>query len=223
MISEDVRQSSAKKIIDRLNNCKLNHTQADFNKNNNFVDGFYLKDLSICDQLINFFNESDLKKQGTFGKDKFTKLPRVDTSVKNSVDLTISKFTEVECVQNYLKELSNIIKDYVEKYMMIDVQAPWNLFEKFNIQKYPPNGGYFNWHFERDGYDIAHRMLVFMTYLNDIEDEGETEWVYQNLKVKPKKGLTVIWPSDWTHTHRGVPSKTETKFIITGWYCYKNS
>ena len=59
-----------------------------------------------------------------------------------------------------------------------------------------------------------------MFYLNDVEDEGETEFYYQKLKVKPKKGLTLIWPADWTHTHRGIPSKTQEKYIATGWYSF---
>ena len=59
-----------------------------------------------------------------------------------------------------------------------------------------------------------------MTYLNDVTDGGETEFMYQKLKIKPKKGLTLIWPADWTHTHRGIPSMTQVKYIATGWYCY---
>ncbi|BCU96569.1 MAG: hypothetical protein CM15mV12_3450 [uncultured marine virus] len=31
-----------------------------------------------------------------------------------------------------------------------------------------------------------------MTYLNDVEDCGETKFVLQNLKVKAEKGKTVI-------------------------------
>ena len=32
-----------------------------------------------------------------------------------------------------------------------------------------------------------------------------------------EKGLTVIWPADWTFTHRGIKAKKEHKYIITGW------
>ena len=64
------------------------------------------------------------------------------------------------------------------------------------------------------------RHLVFMTYLNDVEDKGETEFVLQNLKVKAEKGKTVIWPSDWTHTHRGIISPTQEKYIVTGWFSF---
>ena len=39
-------------------------------------------------------------------------------------------------------------------------------------------------------------------------------------KYKPKKGLTLIWPAIWTHTHKGVVSKKHTKYIITGWINY---
>ncbi len=40
---------------------------------------------------------------------------------------------------------------------------------------------------------------------------------HQSLKIKPEKGLTLIWPSDWTFTHKGLPSK-EGKMIATGWF-----
>ena len=37
------------------------------------------------------------------------------------------------------------------------------------------------------------------------------------VETEGKKGLTLIWPADWTHTHRGVISQTKEKTIITGW------
>jgi hypothetical protein len=57
-----------------------------------------------------------------------------------------------------------------------------------------------------------------MTYLNDVTDAGETEFFYQKIKMKPEKGLTLIWPADWTFTHRGIASPTQEKTIITGWF-----
>ena len=88
-----------------------------------------------------------------------------------------------------------------------------------NIQRYYPGEGYFEYHCERNTKD-SKRVLVFMTYLNDINDEGETEFYYQKLKVKPEQGLTLFWPPEWTHLHRGITSKTETKYIITGWFSF---
>jgi len=59
-----------------------------------------------------------------------------------------------------------------------------------------------------------------MTYLNDVYEEGGTEFLCQKLKVDARKGLTLIWPADWTHMHRGVVSRTEEKYIITGWFSF---
>ena len=39
--------------------------------------------------------------------------------------------------------------------------------------------------------------------------------------VHAKKGRLVIWPAYWTHTHCGVISDNQTKYISTGWYTFK--
>ena len=95
--------------------------------------------------------------------------------------------------------------------------------EKYNLQKYPPGGGFKIWHFENDFSSKLnwHRGLVFMTYLNDVEDGG-TEFLYQNLTIPAKKGLTLIWPAFFTHTHKGQISKTKEKYIVTGWFNHIN-
>ena len=59
-----------------------------------------------------------------------------------------------------------------------------------------------------------------MTYLNDVTDQGGTEFYNQKIITEPKKGLTLIWPADWTHTHRGIASPTQDKYIATGWLSY---
>ena len=82
------------------------------------------------------------------------------------------------------------------------------------IEKFP----YKNWHCERAGLRDALRCMAFMTYLNDVSDGGGTDFKYQNITAPAKKGLTLIWPSDWTHTHKGVVSKTHEKYIVTGWF-----
>ena len=60
--------------------------------------------------------------------------------------------------------------------------------------------------------------LTWLTYLNDVNDGGETEFEYQRIKAQPEEGLTLIWPAGYTHSHRGLPSPGETKYIITGWF-----
>jgi hypothetical protein len=56
-----------------------------------------------------------------------------------------------------------------------------------------------------------------MAYLNDVEEGGETEFLYQKKRVKPVKNRVVVWPAGFTHTHRGNPPLSNAKYIITGW------
>jgi len=85
------------------------------------------------------------------------------------------------------------------------------------IQRTRPTEGYHVWHFEDATRAHSNRILTFMVYLNDIEDGGETEFLYLSKRVKPVAGRVLIWPAGFTHTHRGNPPLKDTKYIITGW------
>ena len=105
----------------------------------------------------------------------------------------------------------------------MDSNAFFNIGERYNLQKYPVGGGFKVWHCENDVKSMLNydRCLVFMTYLNDVEDGG-TEFFHQHLSTPAKKGLTLIWPAYWTHTHRGIVSRLKEKYIVTGWINFIN-
>ena len=62
-----------------------------------------------------------------------------------------------------------------------------------------------------------HRLFAWMTYLNDVDDGGTTDFDYFGIKIKPEIGKTMIWPAEWTHAHTGSILKSGKKYIITGW------
>ena len=91
-----------------------------------------------------------------------------------------------------------------------------------NAQKYQKQqGGYPYWHSEvypqSKGSDALHRILLFMFYLNDVDEGGETEFYYQDVSIKPRKGTMVIAPAYFTHTHRGNVPISNDKYILTSW------
>jgi hypothetical protein len=124
----------------------------------------------------------------------------------------------------YLEELQLILNQYIEKFPSCNSGCSFGIREVVKIQHYKPNEGYHKLHFERDTCrePFSSRHLVFMTYLNDIENQGGTEFPNQNIIMKPQKGKTLIFPADWTHIHRGIVAPTEDKYIITGWLSYTN-
>ena len=100
--------------------------------------------------------------------------------------------------------------------------APWKLDNGYCMQKYDPDMGYYVSHAENQGYGAisTRRMLVWMIYLNTITDGGGTYFENFDRSVNAVEGRCVIWPAYWTHFHNGIVSKTESKYITTGWYMY---
>lgn len=186
------------------------------NKLDNFIMGWYSDDNDICDRLIEFWQQDSDKVPGTSGKNKVTK------SIKESIDSYLDNSHDLydDYVLDYLQRRVN---KYIEKYPHCNTGDPWAVIYPVNIQRYfPPTGGYHNLHAERivATMPMATRHLVFMTYLNTINQGGETLFLHQKLKIKPEKGLTLIWPADWTFTHKGIIAPNEEKSIATGWFNY---
>ena len=106
---------------------------------------------------------------------------------------------------------------YTRKYGIIDKLEPHNITE-IKIQKTKPGEGYHVWHAEHSGSRLTkNRLLVFSLFLNDIEEGGETEFLYLKKRFKPIKDRLLIFPAGFTHTHRGNPPLSGDKYILTGW------
>lgn len=89
-------------------------------------------------------------------------------------------------------------------------------------QKYPQGQGNYNyWHCEvypeKGKFEALHRTLLFMFYLNDVEEGGSTDFYYQNRSIQPRQGRMVIAPGYFTHTHRGTTPVSGDKYILTSW------
>ena len=177
----------------------------------NFILGFQIDDDEVLNGLIEYHknNEEYKFKSDDAGwnlKDKW------------SLDVHILSNSQNKFVKRYQEYLGKAADVYREKYKHFN--SPLVIAEGFNIQYYPPNGGYRQWHCEREEHQSNQRALVFMTYLNDVPDGGGTEFAYYpEVKIKAKKGSTLIWPTDFTHTHRGIISQHD-KWITTGWFHY---
>ena len=85
------------------------------------------------------------------------------------------------------------------------------------LQKTEPMEGYHSFHAEDNSWNNRFRVLAWMVYLNDVPEGGETEWLYQQVKIKPTANTLVIWPGSFTHLHRGNPPMS-TKYVLTGWF-----
>ena len=105
------------------------------NKNNNFIDGYYLSNLSICNDLIKLFKNSNNKILGKTNNG-------VDKKIKDSLDLqlTLADIPQHRSLQLYFEQLLNCVNLYKKKYKFCDtIVTKWGTENRFNIQKYTPS------------------------------------------------------------------------------------
>jgi len=180
-----------------------------------FIGGWYIP-TEVCDNLIDLYNsEQDSWEDGQCGRGGVT------PHWKKCKELFISPNEFNTKLKEYLDHLSKCLDLYKERYSFCDDVGLYSLKDNnIKIQHYKPGDGFYKWHMENGGVgNSKFRHLVFMTYLNTLDNAG-TEFYYQKNTTPCEKGLTVIWPAAWTHTHKGVINNDGEKYIITGWYSF---
>lgn len=165
----------------------------------------------FCDEMIRRFEEyPDEQYQGRIGQTAME-----DMQIKKSTDLVVSgkeHWSDID--QALFRSLGLAVKEFREKYPFFKGR-----FKDvgYAIQRTDP-GGFYHWHIDGGSHDFADRQLVAVWYLNDVDGPGgETEFLFQNLKIKPKKGSLLLFPPFWTHEHRGVTLEKGVKYIATTW------
>ena len=122
-----------------------------------------------------------------------------------------------EVFNSYIEELFLCYKDYVEQWPFLAETLSRVEIGSFNLQRYQQGDHFQKIHSERTTLGTSHRLFAWMTYLNDVEDGGQTSFSHYGINVKPQKGKTLIWPAEWTHAHSGNLLNAGVKYIITGW------
>lgn len=191
----------------------------------NFIHEQFVEDTSLADKVVDYFHsnpEGRAKRDGIFKKSHGDAENYTNDLIKKSTDMLVTSDGH-ETIFEFLKQLQIVLDEYIKIYPFCNAYAKFELEPGFNIQYYKPYEGYFAYHTERIGaapiYSL--RNLAFMMYCNTIKKRGGTEFVHQDVVCKPEKGKIVIFPTDWTHTHRSITSP-ESKMIVTGWYGYVN-
>ena len=176
----------------------------------------------FCKHVIDKFERDKRSAPGMVGKSEDI---RVDKTIKDSLDLRISGYDDWKEEDNvFFESLSYHVEEYL-KAPFLPKESQRNLiFNKpsdngYQIQRTSPNAGYTWHHDDQHGdyvIDYGVRWLTFIWYLNDVTEDGYTEFT-DGTKIQPEEGKIVLFPSSWPFYHRGYPPKSEEKYIVTGW------
>ena len=187
-------------------------------KNSGIVTTKELLPIELCDNIITLFENTLLTNPiftpvivDSYGHEDGW---RVDKS------LCLDEVTSSQ--QNYSSlvnsHLSIALDEYIKLFPTINAYQTALYSVRQKIQKTPISGGFHEWHCENSHVEVLNRVLAWSIYLNDVDEGGETEFLYQSERVKAKKGKIVIFPAGFMHTHRGNPPISNEKYILTGWF-----
>jgi len=157
---------------------------------------------NFCDHIVNLFNSSSFVR---------------DRSIVDIKDqqMTLTAYFPHES-QHMCEAVEQCLDLYIKEYFYLRHFSYHNAC--ILVQKTRPKGdGFHSFHAEDVTWSSKERHLAWTVYLNDVNEGGETEFLYQQLKIKPVTGRVAIWPGSFTHLHRGNPPTTD-KYIATGWY-----
>lgn len=94
--------------------------------------------------------------------------------------------------------------------------------EDARLKKYEANDhDQFGWHIDVGDKASSSRYLVMFTYLNDVEEGGETQFESElEYGVKPVCGRMVVFPPMWMFAHRGKKPISGPKYILSTYLHY---
>lgn len=112
-------------------------------------------------------------------------------------------------IHNWYGELiETILKGYTK-----DFECGWAEHESYSLLKYQ---GATNDHYDAhyDGGPNNGRWISVIAYLNDDYEGGEIEFVHHGVKLKPKAGSFIVFPSNYAYRHIAHPVTSGTKYAI---------
>jgi len=172
-----------------------------------------------CDHVTNYF-EMLCKQRRVFSRqaDGAAKINKDgDQFFLNDDDDAQTLPTSAPILQEFYKISSECYSEYANHYGVLPSLMKHSISYSTKIQRTYPSGGYHVWHCEQGSRDSGPRLLAVQLYLNDVEEGGETEFLYQSRRIKPVKGTMLIIPAGFTHTHRGNPPLSGKKYTMNSW------
>lgn len=169
----------------------------------------------ICDDMIRRFEaHPEQQYPGRIGPQQ-----NQQSSIKRSTDLRISGRDDWKPVDEGLfLSLSAAVNEIAKMHPFFASNSLRDM--GYNMQR-TQQEEFYHWHVDSGPGEFSQRQLVAIWYLNNVDGPGgETEFYFQDVKIKPEAGKLIVFPPFWTHAHRGVTLQKGTKYIATTWICF---
>ena len=190
--------------------------------NNDFIGVFdNMADQDYCNKVIKHFENVQTVQRAQHENVSRLEKDNEIYFLINETDSTVMDSNQI-ILQGFIRALSIALEKYKQQYAgLIDKIGKYDLNNDVKIQRTLPGQGYHAWHCEQTDLAASRRMIFAAMYLNECEEGGETEFLYQHKRIKSQPGRILLAPASWTHLHRGNPPLKGVKYMINGWLEYQ--
>ena len=177
---------------------------------------FIIKDDTLltkqeCTDIIQWvFNNKNLIPDTNIENSEYNYCEIIDGASGDSFGESLSNIS----LQPIARAITKLVNSYLEEYPETIPLDEWNV-EYIRFKWWKPGYSYSVWHSEHSK-SCPYRVLSFLIYLSD--NDAETQFKrYEN--VATKAGCGIIFPSYFTHHHRGSPCKMGLDRYVLSGYC----
>lgn len=160
---------------------------------------------NICDKILNLY------KSGVFKED--------DQENKLEALIYSSKSTSDPVWEILLEDLKNLAKSKIKEYLsLFSINNPeMYLFSHAGINCLKNNEAIpYHYDIEVSYYQEKLRVSHFaiLVYMNDDFEGGELVFPLQEMTIKPKKGMMVIFPTSYLYPHAVSPVFLGERYVV---------
>ena len=164
---------------------------------------------TFCSDVVNLFekNTQDQKRNGSS--------VRAGLSESSWLEMDLSDCHEF----NFRNMIVNCLRHYKSRYEKeCDIRPALPEPKKLApliMKRYDPGGNdKFQPHYDSIS-EVSDRYMVFVWYLNDVDEGGETDFVDLGIAATPQAGKLLMFPPYWMYRHAGQPPVTGPKYILS--------
>jgi predicted 2-oxoglutarate/Fe(II)-dependent dioxygenase YbiX len=162
------------------------------------------KECSIIDSGA-YWRKAETQGQGAYQNSRTNGI----IDISHLADITNNKLMQNIHNQFYISLLAATLP-YTKRYAFNE--GFWH--EGYSLLKYQESQ-YYDAHY--DGSTSIGRAISALVYLNDDYEGGEIEFVNFKVKIKPKAGMMILFPSNYAYRHIAHPVTSGTKYALVTW------
>lgn len=174
---------------------------------------------SLCDEIIARFERDPARRPSAVVAPGGPSTHEVRTGTQLVIDGADPEWERLFLA--VAPALRRAVDAYQQKYPGLAALVEWEGLDCTLplIERVDPGQG-FNWHYDQTAETKDRRILAGLLYLKTVASGGHTQFLHQNLDVKPEAGKIVLFPPFWTHIHRGVTPASGVKYVLSFFWIY---